>query len=83
MTPTTIDIRDILTDDYNRVSIISLAGVALVVMLTFHSVMVPVLVIIPIEVAIYLNMTIPLYIGDSMVYIGYIIVSCLQLGATH
>ena len=50
MTPTTMDIRDILTDDYNRVSIISLAGVALVVMLTFHSVMVPVLVIIPIEV---------------------------------
>ena len=46
MTPTTMDIRDILTDDYNRVSIISLAGVALVVMLTFHSVMVPVLVII-------------------------------------
>ena len=82
MTPTTMDIRDILTDDYNRVSIISLAGVALVVMLTFHSVMVPVLVIIPIEVAIYLNMTIPYIIGDSMVYIGYIIVSCLQLGAT-
>ena len=68
MTPTTMDIRDILTDDYNRVSIISLAGVALVV--------------IPIEVAIYLNMTIPYIIGDSMVYIGYIIVSCLQLGAT-
>lgn len=82
MTPTTMDIRDILTDDYNRVSIISLAGVALVVILTFHSVMVPVLVIIPIEVAIYLNMTIPYIIGDSMVYIGYIIVSCLQLGAT-
>lgn len=82
MTPTTMDIRDILTDDYNRVSIISLAGVALVVMLTFHSVMVPVLVIIPIEVAIYLNMAIPYIIGDSMVYIGYIIVSCLQLGAT-
>ena len=82
MTPTTMDIRDILTYDYNRVSIISLAGVALVVMLTFHSVMVPVLVIIPIEVAIYLNMTIPYIIGDSMVYIGYIIVSCLQLGAT-
>ncbi|WP_337811019.1 MMPL family transporter [Enterocloster sp.] len=82
MTPTTMDIRDILTDDYNRVSIISLAGVALVVMLTFHSVMVPVLVIIAMEVAIYLNMTIPFLLGDSMVYIGYIIVSCLQLGAT-
>lgn len=82
MTPTTIDIRDILTDDYNRVSIISLLGVAIVVMITFNSVMVPILVIIPIEVAIYLNMTLPYIMGDSVVYIGYIIVSCLQLGAT-
>ncbi len=82
MTPTTIDIRDILTDDYNRVSIISLLGVAVVVMITFRSVMVPILVIIPIEVAIYLNMTLPYIFGESMVYIGYIIVSCLQLGAT-
>lgn len=52
------------------------------VMLTFRSVMVPILVIIPIEVAIYLNMTLPYIFGESMVYIGYIIVSCLQLGAT-
>jgi predicted RND superfamily exporter protein len=82
MTPTTIDIRDILTDDYNKVSLLSLAGVALVVFATFQSVLVPILVIIPIEVAIYLNMTLPYVMGDSMVYIGYIIVSCLQLGAT-
>lgn len=82
MTPTTIDIRDILTEDYSRVSIISLLGVAVVVMITFRSVMVPILVIIPIEVAIYLNMTLPYVFGESMVYIGYIIVSCLQLGAT-
>ncbi|MBS6644184.1 MAG: MMPL family transporter [Clostridiaceae bacterium] len=82
MTATTIDIRDILTDDYNKVSLLSLFGVALVVMVTFRSILVPVLVIIPIEVAIYLNMTLPYVMGDSMVYIGYIIVSCLQLGAT-
>ena len=82
MTPTTIDIRDIMTEDYNRVSIISLIGVAIVVMLTFQSFTIPILVIIPIEVAIYLNMTIPYVLGESMVYIGYIIVSCLQLGAT-
>lgn len=82
MTSTTMDIRDILTDDYNKVSLLSLAGVALVVMITFRSVLVPILVIIPIEVAIYLNMTLPYVMGDNMIYIGYIIVSCLQLGAT-
>lgn len=82
MTSTTMDIRDILTDDYNKVSLLSLAGVAVVVMITFHSVLVPILVIIPIEVAIYLNMTLPYIMGENMIYIGYIIVSCLQLGAT-
>ncbi|HCT64126.1 MAG TPA: multidrug transporter [Lachnospiraceae bacterium] len=82
MTPTTIDIRDILTKDYNHVSILSMIGVALVVAITFGSAIMPLLVIIPIEVAIYLNMTIPYIIGDTMLYIGYIIVSCLQLGAT-
>ena len=82
MTPTTIDIRDILTKDYNYVSILSMIGVALVVAITFSSAVMPLLVIIPIEVAIYLNMTIPYVIGSTMLYIGYIIVSCLQLGAT-
>ena len=55
---------------------------ALVVFITFRSILVPILVIVPIEVAIYLNMTLPYVMGDSMIYIGYIIVSCLQLGAT-
>lgn len=82
MTATTMDIRDILTDDYNKVSLLSLAGVAIVVMLTFRSILIPILVIIPIEVAIYLNMTIPYVTGEVMIYIVYIIVSCLQLGAT-
>ena len=82
MTPTTIDIRDILTEDYNRVSIISLIGVFLVVLGTFRSVLIPLFVVIPIEIAIYFNMTIPYLVGDSLIYIGYIIVSCLQLGAT-
>lgn len=82
MTPTTMDIRDILTKDYNVVSILSLIGVALVVVITFKSILVPLFVIIPIEVAIYLNMTIPYVMGQSVIYIGYIIVSCLQLGAT-
>lgn len=82
MTPTTIDIKEILTDDYNKVSILSLIGVAFVVLVTFMTILVPILVIIPIEVAIYLNMTIPYVLGESVIYIGYIIVSCLQLGAT-
>ena len=82
MTTSTLDVKNILTEDYSRVSILSLIGVVIVVMCTFRSWLIPIIVIIPIEVAIYLNMTIPYLIGGTMTYIGYIIVSCLQLGAT-
>lgn len=81
-TPSTQDIQTIITNDYNYVNILSLLGVAVVVLFTFHSFIIPIVVMIPIEVAIFFNMAIPYLAGDKMIYMGYIIVSCLQLGAT-
>ena len=51
------------------------------VMLTFHSVMVPVLVIIPLRCHL-LKYDDPLYHWRQHGLYRYIIVSCLQLGAT-
>lgn len=82
MTATTMDIRDILTDDYNKVSVVSLIGVIIVVALTFKSILIPLFVVLPIQIAIYFNMTLPYLAGESLIYMCYIIVSCLQLGAT-
>lgn len=82
VTPSTMDIKDIITDDYARVNVISLIGVAIVVMLTFKSLIVPIVVMIPIEIATFINMAMPYIVGDQMIFMGYIIVSCLQLGAT-
>ena len=81
-TPSTRDIRDTITEDNTRVNVLSLLGVFLVVMASFRSLLVPALVIIPIEAAIFLNMAVPYLAGDTMVYMGYIIVSSIQLGAT-
>ncbi|MCI1959706.1 MAG: efflux RND transporter permease subunit [Clostridia bacterium] len=81
-TSSTMDVKKILMSDYNHVSILSLIGVIIVVMVTFRTIFIPILVIIPIEIAIYLNMTLPYIMGNSLLYIDYIIVSCLQLGAT-
>lgn len=82
VTPSTQDIQDTITADYKIINILSIIGVALVVAITFRSLVVPIIVLIPIEVAIFFNMAIPYLEGDTMLYIGYIIVSCLQLGAT-
>ena len=81
-TPSTEDIKTTITEDNARVNAMSLLGVFLVVMFSFRSFVVPVLVMIPIEAAIFLNMAIPYLRGETMVYMGYIIVSSIQLGAT-
>ena len=82
MTPSTQDIQSIITNDYNFVNVLSLLGVAIVILFTFHSAIIPIVVMIPIEVAIFFNMAMPYLTGDTMIYMGYIIVSCLLLGAT-
>ena len=81
-TPSTQDIKVTITEDNTRVNVLSLLGVFMVVMFSFHSVLIPLVVMIPIEVALFLNMAIPYIQGVDMVYMGYIIVSSIQLGAT-
>lgn len=80
--PSTQDIKSIITEDYNFVNILSILGVGLVVMISFKSIVIPVVVLIPIEVAVFFNMALPYFTGENILYLGYIIVSCLQLGAT-
>lgn len=81
-TPSTQDIEATITKDYSRVNVLSLLGVFFVVMFSFKSVVIPVIIMIPIEVAIFINMAVPYIKGDTMIFMGYIIVSCIQLGAT-
>ena len=81
-TPSTQDIEAIITKDYALVNLLSMLGVFLVVMLTYKSLAIPLVVMIPIEVAIYFNMAVPYLAGEKVVFMGYVIVSCIQLGAT-
>ena len=81
-TPSTQDIKTTITADNSRVNMLSMLGVFLVVMFSFRSFAIPMIVMVPIEAAIFLNMAVPYLLGDTMVYMGYIIVSSIQLGAT-
>ncbi len=81
-TPSTEDIRDIIKDDYAHVNVLSLLGVALVIAVAFRSIVLPIVVLIPIETAVFINMVIPYISGQRLMFLGYIICSCVQLGAT-
>lgn len=81
-TPATQDMKAIISEDYGIVNLISILGVMLVVCLTFRSGAMALVVIIPIEIAVFLNMAVPYLTGDSLTFMGYLMVSSMQLGAT-
>ncbi|MEL7657516.1 MAG: efflux RND transporter permease subunit, partial [Bacillota bacterium] len=82
VTPSTQDIKAVLLDDWHKIDKVSLLGVALAIMIAFRSLSLPVLLMIPIQMATFANMAMPYILGKEIMYMGYIIVSCLQLGAT-
>jgi predicted RND superfamily exporter protein len=82
VTPSTMDIKNVIVEDWTRIDKLSLLGVALAIMFAFRSLALPIVLMIPIKMAIFVNMVVPYLQGDSIMYMGFMIVSCLQLGAT-
>lgn len=80
--PITMNIKEVVNSDYNVVNIISILAVMVILLFTFKSIAIPILLIIVIESGIFINMAIPYFAGDSMMFLGYLIVSSIQLGAT-
>lgn len=80
--PITMDIKEVVNSDYNTVNILSIAAVMVILLFTFKSVALPILLTVVIELGIFINMAIPYFTGHSMMFIGYLIVSSIQLGAT-
>lgn len=80
--PITLNIRDVVNADYNIVNLLSIGMVMFILLFTFRSFALPIILIIVIEGGIFINMAIPYYTGKSMMFLGYLIVSSIQLGAT-
>lgn len=78
----TLVIQKLVMADYDIITYISLALVALIVMLAFKSLILPILLVVTIQGAIYFNMAIPYFQQDPLVFVGYLLVSAILLGAT-
>lgn len=76
------DIKSTVESDSLFVSLFSIIAVGLIVLFTFRSLFMPVLLVAVIEISIWINMSFPYFQNHSLVFIGYLIVSSLQLGAT-
>ncbi len=76
------DMAQIIEVDNLRVSLIAVVSIFLVVALTFRSLMLPVCLVLAIETGIWINLCIPYFAGDTLNFIGYLIINTVQLGAT-
>ncbi|MCK9536450.1 MAG: MMPL family transporter [Bacilli bacterium] len=81
-TSTIMTIKDTSNRDYIITTVISIGLIFLIIALSFKSFLIPIILIIVIEGAIFINMAIPSLVGNKIIFMGYLIVGCIQLGAT-
>lgn len=77
-----LDLKKTVTKDMVEVNLIAVAAVFLVLLLMMKNIGIPVILVLSIETAIWLNIAVPYFAGKEIFYIAYLIISTVQLGAT-
>jgi len=80
--PVIYDIAQTTSGDFSLVTILSIVFVGLIILVTFRSITIPVILLFIIETSIWINMAVPYFQGTPMIFLGYMIISAIQLGAT-
>lgn len=78
----TYDLKETVTADMIKVNLVAIAAVFVVLLLTLKSISLPVILVLSIETAIWLNLSVPYFMDSAIYYIAYLIISSIQLGAT-
>lgn len=76
------DMKDTVTSDNNLVNLLTIAAIYLVLLFTLKSWLLPIALIFIIKMAIWINMAVPFFTDTALAYIGYLVVSTVQMGAT-
>ena len=78
----TNDLKTTVTADMVKVNLVAIAAVFIVLLLTMKSLVLPIVLVVSIEAAIWINLSCPYFMGQYIFYIAYLIISSIQLGAT-
>jgi len=80
--PLTKDLIAVADTDFKKVSFASILAIFAIILISFKSISVPVLLVASIEYAIFINMGIPFYTGTVIPFVASIVIGTIQLGAT-
>lgn len=80
--PCTKDLIEITNHDFAVVSAVSIGAIFILILLVLKSALLPVILVVVIELAIYMNMSIAYYTGTTLPFIASVCIGTIQLGAT-
>ena len=75
------DLRSSFQNDNLLISVLTVLFVIVVLLFTFHSVGLPLLLILIIQGSIFCNFAIPYLRGNNLFFLTYLIISAIQMGA--
>lgn len=76
------DMIDVTNVDFKVVNIISIIAIFLIILFVEKSISLPIILVAVIELAIFINLGLPHFLGDQLPFIAPICISTIQLGAT-
>ena len=76
------DLQDTTDVDLKTVNYISIAAIFVIILVTFKSISIPIILVSVIEFAIACNMAVPYYTNTSLAFVASIVIGTIQLGAT-
>ncbi|MDR1705911.1 MAG: MMPL family transporter, partial [Clostridiales bacterium] len=76
------DMKNTVQADNRLTNLLAVISIFLVLVVTFRSASLPFLLLLTIEAAIWINLSIPYFTGTPINYIGYLVLNTVQLGAT-
>ncbi len=76
------DMKNIVSVDNVVVSAVAVVAILVVLLVTFRSLTLPLVLLLTIESGIWINLSIPYFTGESVNFIGYLVINTVQLGAT-
>lgn len=79
---TLYDIKNVVNKDNLVVNVLTVVTIAIVLLATFKSISIPLVLLITIQSAVWINLSIPYFTSSSLVFVGYLIISTVQLAAT-
>ena len=76
------DMKNTVQQDNKLVNLVTMLAIYLILVFMTKSWFVPLPMILVIKASIWINMAIPYFTGSSLIYLGYLVVSTVQMGAT-